>query len=59
MAKAQTLDEMIDSGVLTDYTNRRNDIIERELEQVNLKDSVDDELEKLKTERAKIRKDLW
>jgi hypothetical protein len=29
MAKAQALDEMIDSEVLTDYTHTSDDIIER------------------------------
>ena len=29
MAEAQALDEMIDSGVLTDYTHTSDDIIER------------------------------
>src|SRR3989454_7243513 len=46
-AKAQALDEMIDSGVLTDYTNKGGDIIERELEKVGVAASVDEELEKL------------
>ena len=59
MAKAQALDEMIDSGVLTDYTHTSDDIIERELKQVNVDDPVDEELEKLKAERAKKRKNLW
>ncbi len=59
MAKAQALDEMIDSGVLTDYTHTSDDIIERELKQVNIDDPVDEELEKLKAERAKKRKNLW
>lgn len=55
-AKAKALDEMIDSGVLTDYTNKRVDIIERELEQVSVKASVEEELEKLKVENAKKKK---
>ena len=38
MAKAQALDEMIDSGVLTDYTHTSDDIIERELKRVNIED---------------------
>lgn len=59
MAKAQALDEMIDSGVLTDYTHTSDDIIERELKQVNIDDPVDEELEKIKAERAKKRKNLW
>ena len=55
-AKAKALDEMIDSGVLTDYTNKRDDVIERELEQVSVKASVEEELEKLKVENAKKKK---
>jgi len=55
-AKAKALDEMIDSGVLTDYTNKRDDMIERELEQVSVKASVEEELEKLKVENAKKKK---
>src|SRR5919198_941162 len=56
-AKAQALDEMIDSGVLTDYTAPagsagRGDI-EAELDKVALKSSVDEELEKLKAERTR------
>ena len=55
-AKAKALDEMIDSGVLTDYTNKRDDMIERELEQVSVTASVEEELEKLKIENAKKKK---
>jgi phage shock protein A len=55
-AKAKALDEMIDSGVLTDYTNKRDDMIERELEQVSVMASVEEELEKLKVENAKKKK---
>jgi phage shock protein A len=55
-AKAKALDEMIDSGVLTDYTNKRDDVIERELEQVSVTASVEEELEKLKVENAKKKK---
>jgi phage shock protein A len=55
-AKAQALDEMIGSGVLTDYTNKGGDIIERELEKVSVTASVDEELEKLKAENAKKKK---
>ena len=55
-AKAKALDEMIDSGVLTDYTNKGDDMIERELEQVSVKASVEEELEKLKVENAKKKK---
>src|SRR5919109_2581505 len=52
-AKAQALDEMIDSGVLTDYTAPSSSIgedIKAELDKVALKSSVDEELEKLKAE---------
>jgi len=55
-AKAKALDEMIDSGVLTDYTNKRDDMIERELEKVSVTASVEEELEKLKVENAKKKK---
>jgi phage shock protein A len=55
-AKAQALDEMIDSGVLTDYTipsGSGGGDIEAELDKVALKSSVDDELKKLKAERTR------
>ena len=56
-AKAQALDEMIDSGVLTDYTTTSGSggggDIEAELDKVTLKSSVDDELKKLKAERTR------
>ena len=55
-AKSQALDEMIDSGVLTDYTSNKDDTIERELEQTTTERSVDEELAKLKAERAKKKK---
>ena len=55
-AKSQALDEMIDSGVLTDYTSNKDDTIERELEQTTTQRSVDEELAKLKAERAKKKK---
>ena len=55
-AKAKALDEMIDSGVLTDYTSNKDDI-EAELEKISVKGSVDQELAKLKAERAKRRKE--
>ena len=57
-AKAQALDEMIDSGVLTDYTSTSttsgsgNDI-EGELQKMTVKSSVDEELAKLKAANAK------
>jgi phage shock protein A len=51
-SKSQALDEMIDSGVLSDYTSNKNDI-EIELEKSSIKSSVDEELAKLKAERRK------
>lgn len=54
-AKAQALDEMIDSGVLTDYISNKDDI-ESELEKTTIRSSVDEELAKLKAERDKSRK---
>jgi len=55
-AKAQALDEMIDSGVLTDYTSNK-DSIESELDKVTVQGSVEEELAKLKAERARKKKD--
>jgi phage shock protein A len=54
-AKAQALDEMMDTGILTDYTSNKDDI-EGELEKIAVKSSVDEELAKLKAERAKNRR---
>jgi phage shock protein A len=60
-AKAQALDEMIDSGVLTDYTSTSsttgsdNDI-EGELQKMTIKSSVEEELAKLKAANAKKKK---
>lgn len=56
-AKSGALDEMINSGVLTDYTTNK-DSIERELEQVTVKGSVDEELAKLKAERQRKKKQM-
>ncbi len=50
-AKSQALDEMMDSGVLTDYTSNKDDI-ERELEKISMKGSVDEELAKIKAEQT-------
>jgi len=48
---------MMGSGVLTDYTsNKSDDIIESELEKVSVTASVEEELTKLKAERAKKKK---
>ena len=56
-AKAKALDEMIDSGVLTDYTSNKDDI-EGELEKMTVKSSVDEELAKLKAEQDKRQKEI-
>ncbi|HEV2876510.1 MAG TPA: PspA/IM30 family protein [Nitrososphaeraceae archaeon] len=56
-ANSGALDEMIDSGVLTDYTINK-DSIEMELEQVTVKSSVDEELAKLKAERQRKKKQM-
>jgi phage shock protein A len=56
-AKSGALDEMISSGVLTDYTTGK-DSIEKELEQITLKGSVDEELAKLKAERQRKKKQM-
>ena len=56
-AKSGALDEMIKSGVLTDYTSSK-DSIEKELEQITLKGSVDEELAKLKAERQRKKKQI-
>ena len=55
-AKSQALDEMMDSGVLTDSSSNNIDIIERELENLSIKGSVEEELAKLKAERTKKKK---
>jgi phage shock protein A len=55
-AKAQALDEMMGSGVLTDYTSNKSDDIESELGKVSVTASVEEELTKLKAERAKKKK---
>jgi len=46
-ARALALDELMDTGVLTDYTTNK-DMIERELEDAMIKSSVDKELERMK-----------
>lgn len=58
-AKAQALDEMIDSGVLTDYTSTTNGTdndIEGELQKMTVKSSVEEELAKLKAASVKRKK---
>ena len=54
-AKAMALDEMINSGVLTDYTSNKDEI-ERELENITIQSSVEEELAKLKSERERKKK---
>ena len=54
-AKSQALDDMIDSGVLTDYTENK-DQIERELEKISVQGTVEEELAKIKAERAAVNK---
>jgi phage shock protein A len=54
-AKAMALDDMINSGVLTDYTSNKDEI-ERELEKITVQSSVDEELAKLKSERDRKKK---
>jgi phage shock protein A len=56
-AKSTALDEMIDSGVLTDYTSNK-DTIEKELEQITVRGSVEEELAKLKTEKQRKKKQV-
>jgi phage shock protein A len=56
-AKAQALDEMIDSGVLTDYTSDKDDI-DKELEKITVKDSVEEELAKLKAQKVRKKKQV-
>jgi phage shock protein A len=51
-AKSQALDEMINSGVLTDYTSNKDEI-EKELEKITVQNSVDEELAKLKSEKQR------
>ena len=55
-AKASALDEMIDSGVLTDLTQSYSPAssdIDKELDKVSLDKTVDEELSKLKTDLGK------
>ena len=51
-AKSQTLDEMIDSGMLADYSSNE-DKVEKELENITVQKSVEDELMRLKSKRRK------
>jgi phage shock protein A len=54
-SKAQALDEMIDSGVLVDYSSDKDEI-ESELEKVTVNKSVEEELAKLKAEKLRKKK---
>jgi phage shock protein A len=54
-SKAQALDEMINSGVLVDYTSNKDEI-ENELEQITVNKSVEEELAKLKAEKLRKKK---
>lgn len=56
-AKSQALDEMINSGVLTDYTSNKDEI-EQELEKITVQSSVDQELAKLKSEKERKKRQL-
>lgn len=61
-AKALALEEMIDSGVLTDCTAPSEGIagdLGAELDKISLKSSGDKELEKLKVEQAKKKKNKY
>ena len=54
-AKSKALDEMINSGVLTDYTSNKDEI-EKELENITVQNSVEEELAKLKSEKQRKKK---
>ncbi|HET6730277.1 MAG TPA: PspA/IM30 family protein [Nitrososphaeraceae archaeon] len=56
-SKAQALDEMIDSGVLVDYSSDKDEI-ESELEKVTVNRSVEEELAKLKAEKLRKKKQI-
>jgi phage shock protein A len=51
-AKSQALDEMIDSGMLIDYTSNE-DKVEKELQNITIQKSVEDELMRLKAKKRK------
>jgi phage shock protein A len=51
-ARASAMDELIDSGVLEDFTGK-GDPIEKELEKVRTQGKVEDDLQKLKEEMKK------
>src|ERR687887_2299521 len=54
-AKSEALDDMINSGVLTDYTSNKDEI-ERELEKITVQNSVEEELAQLKSEKERKKK---
>jgi phage shock protein A len=56
-SKALALDEMIDSGVLTDYSTDKDEI-ETELKKITVDRSVEEELAKLKPERVRKKKQV-
>jgi phage shock protein A len=56
-AKSEALDDMINSGVLTDYTSNKDEI-EKELEKITVQNSVDEELAKLKSEKQRKKKQV-
>jgi phage shock protein A len=51
-AKSQALDEMIDSGILSDYTSNE-DKVEEVLQNITIQKSVEDELMRLKAKKRK------
>jgi hypothetical protein len=55
--KAQPLEEMIDSGVLTDYTSTTSGADIGELQKITVISSEEEELAKLKTSNAKKQKE--
>jgi phage shock protein A len=54
-AKSEALDDMINSGTLTDYTSNKDEI-EKELEKITVQGSVEEELAKLKSEKERKKK---
>jgi phage shock protein A len=55
-AKSEALDEMLEVGVLEDYTSSKDDI-ERELEKVSIDASIEEELARLK-KKKKVSKEV-
>jgi phage shock protein A len=49
-ARAGAIDELLESGALTDLTGDGRDSIDRELEKLSLSSGVDDELARMKAE---------